>query len=233
MKNDRKIFVKWLKQLTFNHRHCAFTDLVQFRGRLFCAFREASTHVSGDGIIRIFCLDLQGNLLFQQRISVASADVRDPKLMTTPDGQLLLLAYARYTNAQNQTIRTANISWQSSTGESWGSPVNLGNNFWWLWRMRWPAEMTHQGSEQAFGFAYNRRANRIDLYAGDPRRYVEKRATGVLSLAQHGLGYPNESDLHINQHREINAVVRRDADSFSAQVGPLPSLVGGQSSAKM
>jgi hypothetical protein len=40
----------------------------------------------------------------------------------------------------------------------------------------------------------------------------------VLSLAKHGLGYPNESDL-VFVGDDAWAIVRRDADSYSAQLG--------------
>lgn len=33
--------------------HNAFTDLARFRGRWYCAFREAAAHVSNDGALRI------------------------------------------------------------------------------------------------------------------------------------------------------------------------------------
>jgi len=33
--------------------HSAFTDLIRFQGRWLCCFREATTHASKDGTIRI------------------------------------------------------------------------------------------------------------------------------------------------------------------------------------
>jgi len=44
--NDQRI---WDGNGTF----CAFTDLIRYKGRLYCAFREGATHVSEDGKLRI------------------------------------------------------------------------------------------------------------------------------------------------------------------------------------
>jgi len=33
--------------------HSAFTDLVRFRDRWFCVFREGKAHVSPDGVLRV------------------------------------------------------------------------------------------------------------------------------------------------------------------------------------
>jgi hypothetical protein len=43
--------------------------------------------------------------------------------------------------------------------------------------------------------------------------------TGVFSLAQHGKGYPNESDLWFDEKDNMHVILRRDADTFSAQYG--------------
>src|SRR4051794_34727789 len=37
--------------------HNAFTDLTRFNNRWFCAFREASAHVSKDGAVRVLVSD--------------------------------------------------------------------------------------------------------------------------------------------------------------------------------
>jgi len=154
--------------------------------------------------------------MFTQRVTMPNADLRDPKLSISDDNTLLLLAYARYADASNRTQSTENLTWISSTGDSWSSPTSLGLEFWWLWRVRYALEGPRS---QAFGFAYNRNANRIDFFQGNPQRHMQCVKQGALSLTKHRLGYPNESDLVIESDGNINALVRRDADSFSAQFG--------------
>ncbi len=41
----------------------------------------------------------------------------------------------------------------------------------------------------------------------------------ILSQQKHSLGYPNESDLRFTSDSTLVTVVRRDADSFTAQLG--------------
>lgn len=159
---------------------------------------------------------MDGTLLFKQRIAIPKADLRDPKLCITDKNTLLLIAYARYADTNNKTYSTENLSWFSQTGETWSTATSLGMKFWWLWRVRYN---NHCKTTSAYGFAYNRRANRIDLYQGNPQRLMQSIKQGALSLTQHHLGYPNESDLVIEDDGAINALVRRDADSFSAQFG--------------
>ncbi len=36
--------------------HNAFTDLLRFRGRWFCVFREGTAHVSPDGALRVLAI---------------------------------------------------------------------------------------------------------------------------------------------------------------------------------
>ena len=33
--------------------HNAFTDLIRWRGKWYCTFREAAAHVGGDGVLRV------------------------------------------------------------------------------------------------------------------------------------------------------------------------------------
>ena len=70
--------------------HNAFTDLVLFRGRWFLAFREATTHVSADGAIRILS-SIDGDRWEPSALlTYPVADLRDPKLVVTPDQRLML-----------------------------------------------------------------------------------------------------------------------------------------------
>ncbi|WP_340680531.1 hypothetical protein [Paraglaciecola sp.] len=203
--------IKSLKKLSTNAKHNAFTDLCVFKTSLYCCFRQASNHVSSDGLIRINILNVAGENSSNSFIKMANTDLRDPKLTVSPDGKLILLAYARYFADNGQRLITQNLCWVSQDGLSWSAPRVVGPNYWWLWRIRWRAYT-------AYGFAYNRQANAIDFYQGDPRRTFNKIVTGALSLQKHQLGYPNESDLvFIDKH--CYALVRRDADTYTAQLG--------------
>ena len=204
--------IEWLKTLHTSVKHNAFTDLCLFDNALYCSFREASNHVSGDGRIRIVTCNLRGEKIWQDVIRIPNADLRDPKLTITPDGRLMLLVYARFVDKTNRTVHSKSFVSYSDTGRSWSAPQYFGPRFWWLWRLRW-----HQ--DKCYGFAYNRRKHALDLYAGTPGRSFFLCKQDALSLATHGLGYPNESDLFFADSQQLYAIVRRDADTCSAQLG--------------
>lgn len=203
--------LNWLKKIGNKAVHNAFVDLCAFNQQLLCCYREAQNHISADGIIRILTLDSEGQIMHSSRISIPHTDLRDPKITVTPDGQLLLIAFARHTCAQNKTISTRNLTWLSQTGQSWSADKECADRGWWLWRIRW-----HKNT--AYGFAYNRRQNAIHFYSGNPRRSFHLHQPFALSLHQHQKGYPNESDL-IFDNNKAYALVRRDADTYTAQLG--------------
>lgn len=204
--------LEWIKTIWSRAQHNAFTDLCEFQGKMYCCFREAGNHISADGKIRILRMDFNANKLAEQSVSLPGVDLRDPKLSVTADGKLLLLAYARHTGADNNTLFGQPINWLSSDGHSWSSLRYFADKNWWLWRLRW-----HKG--QAMGFAYNRGQQAINFYQGDPRRTFNLIQPKAFSLAKQGKGYPNESDIVFDDDDSAYALIRRDADSCTAQLG--------------
>ena len=203
--------INWLKKIGSKAEHNAFVDLCEFNQQLFCCYREAENHISAEGRLCILTLNKGGNVCYVNRLQMTNTDLRDPKLSITPDGHLLLIAYARQTDKNNRTLSAKNICWVSQTGNSWSSYRRFAEKNWWLWRVRWSKNI-------AYGFAYNKKQNTIHLYAGDPRRSFHLHHTNALSLQKHNKGYPNESDLLFDNNKAY-AIVRRDADSYSAQLG--------------
>ena len=202
----------WIKKVAGQGaKHSAFTDLIDHRNLLYCCYREAGTHISADGCIKVITLDTDGNISQHHRLSLHQTDIRDPKLSITPDNKLLLTAYARKTDGSGNTLYGQPVCWFSDNGKSWSSPIFFGERNWWLWRVSW-----HNGI--AYGFAYNRGQQKLKFYKGDPRRTFSCINEEVLSLEKHDLAYPNESDM-LFQDNKAYALVRRDAGSCSAQLG--------------
>jgi hypothetical protein len=205
------MYLNWLKKIGNKANHNAFVDLCEFNQQLICCYREAKNHISAGGTIRILTLDLKGKVLHSTRIAISKTDLRDPKVTITPDGNILLIAYARQTSIDNKTTGTRNLSWISQTGHSWSVAREFADKGWWLWRVRWH-------NKQAYGFAYNRKQNTIHLYSGNPRRSFHLHQPFALNLDKHKKGYPNESDMSFAENKAF-ALVRRDADTYSAQLG--------------
>lgn len=193
-------------------KHNAFTDMCLFKDQLFISFREATDHMGIDGGVRIISCDFSGKVINTTLIKIHNCDLRDPKLTITPDGKLLMTAYSRCYSKHGKWRYSRSLCWFSLDGLSWSGSHWFAEKNWWVWRIRW-----QQG--QAYGLAYNRAQQQLNLYAGNPLRTFECINPNVMSLATHGLGYPNESDLCFMQNGDLYAVVRRDADSFTAQIG--------------
>src|SRR5258708_15917709 len=84
----------------------AFTDLIRFREHWFCVFREAGTHLTSDGSIRVLTSEDGTTWNSAARITSADADLRDPKIASSPGGQLVLSAAAAFHNPGTVTHQT-------------------------------------------------------------------------------------------------------------------------------
>ena len=66
--------------------YCAFTSLVEFKGRYYCAFREASSHLfdadghAAEGVSRIIVSDDGTHWRSAAMLAKSGLDLRDPKL---------------------------------------------------------------------------------------------------------------------------------------------------------
>lgn len=210
-----------VNKISGSAHHSAFTDLCLWQGALYCCFREATNHVSSDGRIKILQLNTSGNVLHSCFIQQVLTDLRDPKLSVHPDGRLCLLVWQKKFDSQGKLADCNATSFFSQDGISWSGEQKLGHSHWWLWRTRWHTKIhpvAQITQSKAYGFAYNKGANAIHLYSGDPLGCMQLQKENVLSLEKHGLGYPNESDM-IFIDDTAWTIVRRDADSYSAQLG--------------
>src|SRR5437762_5761881 len=73
-------------------KHNAFTDLIRWRDKWYCTFREADAHVGGDGKLRV--LESMSGDKWESVALVPEdgIDLRDPKLSITPDDRLMIVA---------------------------------------------------------------------------------------------------------------------------------------------
>ncbi|WP_438863482.1 hypothetical protein [Neptunicella sp.] len=200
------------KMLYNKASHNAFTDLCVYRQQLYCCFRAAQDHISPDGNIVVLHLGWQGEIQAETKIRMPGCDLRDPKLSVSADGKLILLAYGRHYDQQHKFLYSQPYVWFSTDGNSWSCAKPIGQKNWWLWRLSWYGD-------KALGFAYNRRQQTLALYAGNPLRTFEKILPEAFSQRKNKLGYPNESDICFNPDGTAYAIIRRDADSGSAQLG--------------
>src|SRR5262249_49368619 len=75
-----------LRKIWDQGAHNAFTDLIRFRDRWYCTFREGKGHVSLDGALRVISSVDGKSWESAALLTSKTADLRDPKITVTPDG---------------------------------------------------------------------------------------------------------------------------------------------------
>ena len=126
-------------------KHNAFTDLIRWKGRFYCAFREGLGHAGDVGSVRIISSKDGVEWTSAAKLSMKAIDLRDADLSVTPDGRLMVLGGVQK-NRDGTRVSGSFVSF-SSDGTTFTEPkiaVDFGR---WLWRVTW-----HEGI--AYGVTY-------------------------------------------------------------------------------
>jgi hypothetical protein len=190
--------------------HNAFTDLIRYHDEWFCVFREGAKHVAPDGALRVLTSKNGDTWTSAALITNTTADLRDAKIVITPDDHLMLNgagALHQPAAAKHQTM-----AWFSTNGRDWSAPVNIGEPDVWLWRVTW-----HKGA--AYGVGYSTVGEKFArLYRGTDG----KSFTPLVPLFFTN-GHPNESTLLFQPDDTALCLLRRDNyagdTSASGQLG--------------
>jgi hypothetical protein len=186
--------------------HNAFTDLVRFKGRWFCVFREGQAHVSFDGALRVITSKNGRDWTSTALLTSADGDLRDAKITVTPDHRLMLSGAAAL--RQPSEFKHQSLAWFSADGRTWNEPVTIGDPNLWLWRVTW-----HKGT--AYGIAYDTAGERfIRLYTStDGKRFQ------ALVPELFNEGQPNETSILFQPDDTALCLLRRDGSPGSGKLG--------------
>ncbi|MBI2926564.1 MAG: exo-alpha-sialidase [Verrucomicrobia bacterium] len=186
--------------------HNAFTDLVRFKGRWFCVFREGQAHVSPDGALRVITSKDGQDWTSAALLTSTTADLRDAKITITPKGELMLSGAGALHQPAESKHRS--LAWFSKDGAKWSEPVIIGDANQWLWRTTWHKNI-------AYSIGYDTTAEKfIRLYASKDGR---KFNTLVPTLFNEG--YPNETALVFLPDQTCLCLLRRDGNPGTGQLG--------------
>ncbi len=153
-KNPKDEFTLISKTLVWDSgKHCAFTDMVEWKGTIYLCFREGSKHVplkvTDYGAIRILSSSDGINWKEFEYIEDSVNDLRDPKLFVTPSGQLMLLC--GYSKLINGKLKLQGTLYSFLTHDNYFldlKPIidNVEHTSW-LWNMAW-------SDDCGYGIAY-------------------------------------------------------------------------------
>lgn len=200
--------------------HSAFTDLVRYKDKFYCAFREGTGHIpekdnSGNGNIRILVSEDGGSWTSAHLIVKEGCDLRDPKLSVTPDNRLMILIGGSFYDRSVLKSRLPHVVFMDKKGVfSEIKPVSIdpviASSLDWLWRITW---------HKKTGYATVYRVS--ESKQEDWKLYLVKTNDGInyqLVTQLQVEGKPNESSIEIHKN-QMTLVVRREGGDFAGYIG--------------
>ncbi len=188
--------------------HNAFTDLVRWKNRFYCAFREGKGHADDIGKLRIIVSDDGRQWDSAGLLSMEELDLRDAALALTPDDRLMVLGGAQ--QVIDDSRRTGTFVSFSSDGSSFSKPEIVVPAGRWLWRVTW-----HKAA--AYGVSYA-------TPDGRPFSALHKTSDGLNyetvtdQLLGEG-GWPTEARVRFANDGTCYCLHRRDGQQNSAFLG--------------
>ena len=185
--------------------HNAFTDLIRFREKWFCTFREGERHAGGrDGRIRVITSPDGEDWKSAALLVTEGVDLRDPKLSRTPDDRLLLVAGGSvYVDDAFQT-RAPRVAF-SPDGYEWTSPQRVLAEEHWLWRVTWHKGAAYSVSKMGDG----KNTRRVILYSSPD---------GIewdwITVFRNIPPWPNEATIRFLPGDEMVILLRRNATGW-------------------
>ena len=211
-----------VKKIWSAGRHNAFTDLIRFKGRFLCVFREAAGHVSPDGKVRVLVSPDGSTWKSAALLSKKGQDLRDAKISKMPDGRLMILGGAAPRKAR-ESVPTGSFVSFSKDGTTWTEPELVGNPKRWIWRVTW-----HKGT--GYGVDYGTPGKTTLLTTTDGLKYT------TLLAPMCDRGTPNEATLRFTDDGTCYCLQRRRGSALLGIARPpykkwtwhdLGSYIGG------
>jgi len=188
--------------------HNAFTDLIHWNGKFYCAFREGRGHVSTDGKIRVLA-SKDANVWHPVLLAALDGyDLRDAHLSVTPDSRqrapgLMLVGGAAPRIKDNQSAPTGtfvSFATLSKGGTQWSKPQIVVEPGRWMWCVTWQIE-------KAYGVSYPapERKPYLELLTSTDGVHYQSHVAQL-----YGQGYPTEVTLRFDTVGICYALMRRD-----------------------
>lgn len=195
-----------IQKIWDNGTHSAFTSIIEFNGKYYCAFREGYSHIFDDkgeaeGKIRIIASDDGENWISVALIQKPKYDLRDAKLSVMPDGRMMVLMGGSVYVDKKLVNQFPQVSF-TQDGVNYSEPVPLtidkkvetGRN--WIWRVIWDGNT-------GYGVDYNNNGLFL-MKTGDGIAYE---LVAKLEIPD----FPNEATVRMLPDKTMLMMVRRDS----------------------
>ncbi len=207
-------------------KHNAFTDLIRWRDKWYCTFREADAHVGGDGQLRVLESSDGERWESAALVTEQGIDLRDPKLSITPDDRLMITAGGSVYEGTKLLGRQPRVAF-SADGRQWTAPQRVLSEGEWLWRVTWR-------DGKAYGASYNalarsapaaQEAAKTGQVKPGPADWKLKLVASEDGVNYHVVthldvpGHPNETTLRFLPDGEMVAMVRREGGNTMGWIG--------------
>lgn len=197
-----------LKRIGDKAEHNALTDLIYYRNKFYCVFREADIHAEGkDGKIRILS---SSNAIDWESIALLNKegiDLRDPQLSEMPDGRLMLSMGGSVYKEGKYLGCSPHVSF-SENGKDWSEVHDLKIKNEWIWRVTW-----HNGVGYGASYSLSDPKDRskpwhLKLFrTTDGLKYTLLKEMEVPE-------YPSETTLRFKEDGTMVALVRRRKNAW-------------------
>ena len=195
--------------------HNAFTSLINFKGKLYCTFRESNGHVSEiNGSIRVIVSDDGQNWRSIAFLSEKDVDLRDPQLSVTPDGRIMLNFGGSYYVGETLIKMKPKVSFSDTKGVNFSIPqdikldAKLKKGKDWLWKATW-----HQGT--AYAGIYQPVKNGTQVVLAKSSDGINYRYVTRFNIPRSA----NETVLRFDDAGKMIAVVRCAGGSGNGYIG--------------
>lgn len=208
-------------------KHNAFTDLIRWRDRFWCTFREAEGHVGGEGEIRVLVSADGDTWESAALVAETGIDLRDPKFSVTPDDRLMIVAGGSVYQGKTLLGRRPRVMF-STDGKAWTTPEKVLEEGEWLWRVTWHAGtcygVSYDASQRSTEAAKEAAKSEQPAAPGpaDWKLKLFKSADGrKFDLVTHldVPGNPNETTLRFLSDGTLMALARREAGTKHGWIG--------------
>lgn len=192
--------------------HNAFTDLIFFKGRFYCSFREGDGHVPKMGVngtVRILSSKDGKKWNAVALLEKPGIDLRDPKLSVTPSGTIMVIMGGSIYENGVLKGRIPHVSFSDKRGTSFSDPekISIADDIvsWgdWIWRVTW-----HKGTGYAMDYQIGPEERR-----GNTAFYLLRTADGRHFESIHRFqidGFPNEATIRFDAHENMHILIRRE-----------------------